>query len=200
MAEFFSKTAYTRLPAAVRKLPRNAQTVCIFLRLRKTEEQISREMEISPDETSRLANEVKRTLIVSGNYDMIAGPVFVSLDNFNGEGRTPEPVSGETAMEDSLLLKKFIEALKKGLSLLEQDERRILHLFFERRMTGNEIFDFQNRSGTGHRFKGHSDVFYFIEKTLGKLLSRVNETTPIGRGTLTVKGLKEILGDTGVPA
>lgn len=205
MGEFFSDTAYKRLPVAVRKMPKEAQTTCIFLRLRKTEEQISMDIGLSPEETSRIVNDVKRVLIVSGNYDMVASPTMVSLDAGTADGRPIEPAAVEAGMEDSLLLKNFIQVLKESLKNLTSPERKVLHLFFERRMTGTEILEFFGKTGLQGFFgdsglKSGSDVFYFIDKALKKLLSKMDESTPIGRGTLTVKGLKEILAHTGVEA
>lgn len=200
MAEFFSKTAYGRLPASARKLPKDAQTVCIYLRLRKTEEQIASEMDISMEETTRLVGEVKRTLISSGNYDMVADPVMVSLD---ADGS--EPASNETDMESKVLLSRFISALNEALAFLSQNEKRLLHLFFERNMTGAQILDLCGKSGflaegtVVRHPKTESDVYYLLEKILKTLLDKIAENTPIGRGTLTVKGLKEIFSLTGVP-
>lgn len=197
MAGFFSKTAYNRLPAVIKKMPKPAQTACILLRLRKTEEQISGEMNIPLDEASGIVKEVKRTLITSGNYDLIADPVFVSLDAYGEEGGY-EPPASEESPENRILIENFISALKDALSALEPEERRILHLFFERNMTGVQIADFYKQSGHGPTLQNPSDVFSLIEKALKKLVARMADATPIGRGTLTVKGLKEVFRQTGL--
>ncbi|GMT41890.1 MAG: hypothetical protein IEMM0002_0301 [bacterium] len=215
MAGYFSKTAYNRLPAAVRKLPEPAQTACIFLRLRKTEDKIADEMGLSQHETALLVNEVKRTLMTSGNYDLIADPVFVPFDAVGntvgaasgaaaGDGGGYEPAALEESPEDRVLLENFISALKSAISTLAPAEKRILHLFFERQMTGAQILDFYGKCGLTldperkSATQKQPDVFYFIDKTLKKLVSQMADSTPIGRGTLTVKGLKEILDQTGL--
>jgi DNA-directed RNA polymerase specialized sigma subunit len=192
MAEFFSKTAYDRLPASVRKLDKNAQTVCIHLRLRKTPEAIAGEMKLSPDDASRVIAEVRRTLIASGNYDMIADPVFVPLGGDDGV----EPVMVEADMEDKILAGNFLAALKKSFAGLPASERRLLHLFFGRRMTAKEICSFLAASGSKPSRK-ESELFPLLDKALKKLLDSLSQSTPIGRGTLTVKGLREILDQTG---
>ncbi|MBI5178973.1 MAG: hypothetical protein HZA04_06905, partial [Nitrospinae bacterium] len=197
----FSKTAYDRLPAAVRKLERDAQTVCIHLRLRKTTARIAAEMNIAPDEASRLEELVRRTLIATGNYDLIADPQFVQI----GEEGAAEPAAGGAGDEDRILAGEFLRALKSSLASLAPGERRILHLFFGLKMTANSILDFQQRSELdievgGKPVKTPADVFSAVEKALKKLLGALTDETPIGRGTLTVKGLKEVLDQTGVEA
>ncbi len=208
MAASFSPTAYNRLPVSVKGLSREAQTACIFMRLRKTEGQIAQEMAISIDEAARLANTVRRALISSGEYDLIADPVMVSLsensDNSeNGKGGL-ELASAETGMEEHVLISEFISALGEATAGLNTDERRLLHLFFERGMTGAQILDFMNKGGQAASqtkpLKSESDVYYMLEKVLKGLVSRMADDTPIGRGTLTVKGLKDIFSQTGVPA
>jgi len=204
MIKKFSKTAYDRLPSAVRKLPKDAQTVCIFLRLRKTAPQISSATGLCLSETERLIKEVKRSLIVSGNYGMIADPVFVSIDTPQEEGMALETPSTSDNPEDSILLKNFLSVLRESVGTLSAAERRLLHLFFERRMTGGEIAGFCAQTGLGLSPDGgenpdtESEVFRAVDKAVKKLLSRMSENTPIGRGTLTVKSLKEILAHTGV--
>lgn len=200
MAEFFNNTAYNRLPAEVKRLSRDTQTVCIFLRLRKTEEQIALKTGFPSARVSELANEVKRALIVGGKYDLLADPVIVSLDGLEGVGR--EPASDQISPEESLMLKKFISALDEAVSGLARNEKRILHLFFQRRMTGRGMLDFFRKAGSKNEKlpKSEPEVFYMIEKAIKKLLMKMEESTPIGRGTLTVKGLKEILFETGVAA
>ena len=197
MAAFFSHTAYQRLPVAVRKMAKEAQTVCIYLRMRKTEETIREEMALPPDEVSRLVAEVKRTLIVNGNYDIIADPSFVPLEEADGA------VADGPGMEESVMARNFLRALRDALGSLTRNERRLLHLFFERRMTVAEIAGFFRGSGVrlehdGVAVTGSADVLAMLDRTVKKLLDAVAEATPIGRGTLTVKGLKDILHRTGV--
>lgn len=200
MAGSFSKTAYDRLPAAVKKLSKEAQTVCIYMRLRKSADQIQRATEMPPAQTDRLIKEVQRTLIVAGSYDIIADPVFVSLDAVNENGGQMEPAATVEAPENRLMLEDFLTALTKAVSSLAVAERRVLHLYFERQQTGAQIYEFIKQSGLAEQAApaSESEVYYLIEKSLKKLLSRMADSTPIGRGTLTVKGLKEILSQTGV--
>lgn len=197
MAASFSHTAYQRLPVAIRKMAKEAQTVCIYLRLRKSEETIRDEMALPSDEVARLIAEVKRTLIVNGNYDIIADPSFVPLEEADGA------VVDGASMEESVMARNFLRALRDALGSLSRDERRLLHLFFERHMTAAEIAGFLK--GTGVRLgngvamvTGSTDIFSMIDRAVKNLLGALAETTPIGRGTLTVKGLKEVLYQTGV--
>ncbi len=199
MAASFSHTAYQRLPVAVRKMPKEAQTVCIYLRLRKSEETIRDEMALPPGEVSRLIAEVKRTLIVNGNYDIIADPSFVPLDEADGAAEEGP------GMEERVMARAFLRALGDALESLTRDERRLLHLFFERRMTAAEIAAFLKGTGVrlesgGAAVAGPAEVFAMIDRAVKNLLDAVSETTPIGRGTLTVKGLKDVLYQTGVDA
>ena len=202
MAVSFSKTAYNRLPVSVRKLSKDAQTVCINLRLRKSPAQIAADSGFTPDETDRLIKEVQRTLIVSGNYDIISDPLFVSLDAVNENGQTIEPAANRDEPENRLMLEQFMAALKKNILILSVTERRILHLYFERQMTGSQIYEFVKKGGFSADSKeapaSESEVYYLVEKSLKRLVADMADSTPIGRGTLTVKGLKEVLTQTGI--
>ena len=202
MAGSFSKTAYNRLPAAVRKLSKKAQTVCINLRLRKSAARIATDTGMPPDETDRLIKEVQRTLIVSGNYDIISDPVFVSLDAVNENGHGIEPAASRDEPENRIMLEQFFAALKNAIKSLSASERRILHLYFERQMTGSQICGFLEKGGlaadSGGVPSSESEVYHLLEKSLKKLIAGMADSTPIGRGTLTVKGLKEILTQTGL--
>lgn len=192
MAEYFSKTAYERLPASVKKMDVTAQTVCINLRLRKSTETIAVEMGLDPEIASRVVAEVRRTLIASGNYGMISEPEFVDIGGEDGF----DLAAGGPDMEDKILAGNFLAALKKTLASLPSAERRLLHLFFGRRMTAKEICSFMAASGSKPP-KKESELFSLLDKALKKLLDSLSQSTPIGRGTLTVKGLREILDQTG---
>jgi hypothetical protein len=190
----FSKTAYDRLPSSVRKLGKDAQTVCIHLRLRKSADTIAKETGIGPDATALLVSEVTRALIASGNYDMIADPVFVPIDEEEGESLR----SSGPDMEDKILAGRFMSSLKKALASIPVFERRLLHLFFEARLSAKEIRAFLKASGGGRAPEKDADVFSQIDKALKMLLDSLSNETNIGRGTLTIKGLKEVLSQTGV--
>ena len=202
MAGSFSKTAYDRLPVAVRKLSKDAQTVCINLRLRKSPAQITVDTGMPPDETERLIKEVQRTLIISGNYDIISDPVFVSLDAVDENGHSMEPPASRDELENRMMLGQFLAALKNAIATLPTVEKRILSLYFERQMTGLQVSEFLAKvplsAQSGGTPVSESDVYYIIEKSLKKLVSSMADSTPIGRGTLTVKGLKEVLTQTGL--
>lgn len=193
----FSRTAYERLPSAVKRLERDAQTVCIHLRLRRPEERIARDMGLPAEEVARLAGLVRRTLILSGGYDIISDPVFVRIDDVDASRLS----SAGAGMEESLLAERFLTALEAALGGLSRGERRLLHLFFERRMEASEIASFLKSSGAMEREGVGAEpreILRGVETALKKLLDAVNEATPIGRGTLTVKGLREVLEQTGV--
>jgi len=195
MAEFFSDTAYSRLPVEVRKLPRDAQTVCVFLRLRKSEEEIARETGFPPAEIARLANDVKRALILSGKYDIISDPVFLSLDELPAPPGERDPVSSE----DRLMVREFISALEAAVAELPAPERRLLHLFFQQRMKPAEITEFLTRVGRQKQSpKSEPEAVKMMENILKKLLDTMDGKTKIGRGTLSIKGLKTIFYETGV--
>jgi len=200
MDAFFSRTAYDRLPASIRKLDRNAQTVCIHLRLRKPVERIAADMGLPPDEVRRLEDEVRRELIATGNYDILCGPQFVPIGD---DGVDPAAPGYDN--EDMILAGAFVAALRGSVAALPPWDRRLLHLFFERRMTAGEMLSFLRVAGIGPESGGKTpqtkaEVFYLVEKALQKLLESISAATPIGRGTLTVKGLKEVLREIGVEA
>ncbi len=198
MDEFFSNTAYQRLPSEIKKLSRDTQSVCIFLRLRKTEEQIAVETGFPLSKVSKLSSEVKRTLIANGKYDIITDPLMISIDADNS-GRM-EPLSVEISPEDRLALKTFLTSLEKAISGMENDDRKLLHLFFHQRMTGREILRFYEKTGMNgaEMPKSVGGVFRSVETVLKKLLAKMKNTATIGHNNLSVKALKSVLSETGV--
>ena len=189
MEELFSKTAYDRLPASIRELTKEAQTVCVFLRLRKTEEQITSETGFPAEKVSTLADEVRRTLIVDGKYDLVSEPQFTRLGGESGELAAPETIDPEERM----VLDEFIEELENAVGAMEESERKILHLYFHERMSVKEIAGFFEKTESGGR-----DTLAEIETAVKNLLAKLKGSVSFGSGGLTVKGLKEILNETGV--
>ena len=189
MEELFSRTAYDRLPASIRVLPKEAQTICVFLRLRKTEEQISVETGFPADRVSSLADEVRRTLIVDGKYDLVSEPQFTRLDDDKGELAAIESVDPE----ERLILDRFIDELEIAISTMEERERKILHLYFHERMRVKDITDFLEKTEVGK-----IDAVAEIETAVKNLLAKLKESLSFGSKGLTIKGLKDILNETGV--
>jgi DNA-directed RNA polymerase specialized sigma subunit len=189
MEELFSKTAYDRLPASIRSLPKETQTVCVFLRLRKTEEQITCETGFPAEKVSSLADEVRRTLIVDGKYDLVSEPQFTRIDDDRSELAAPETIDPEERM----ILDKFIDELEVAVSTMEERERKILHLYFHERMSVKEISEFLEKTGNGG-----GRVLAEIETAVKSLLAKLKGSSTFGSGILTVKALKDILNETGV--
>jgi len=192
MDEFFSNTAYKRLPAQIRKLSKEAQTVAIYLRIRKPSEQIALETGWQLSLVEELSREVKTELVKCGKFDIISDPIMVQY-----EGGCWEPTKDEIAPEDKLMLDQFLSALNDAVKTLPKEKRQLLHLAFQQKMSLKDISAFLKKMGDK---KSEPETAKLLENSLQELLLKVDETTPIGRGNLTVSSLKNILSETGATA
>ncbi|VAX20262.1 hypothetical protein MNBD_NITROSPINAE04-2703 [hydrothermal vent metagenome] len=208
MAEFFSDTAYKRLPTAIKDMPEQERDVFIMLRMRRAESFIALRLGISLSLTREMVGRVQETLIKSGSLDLIQDPVFYQLDHprIDNEldSRPLELSSREMDVADRLELERFYGALGKSIGQLPKRSRRLLSLWYNKEMTAKEILNFYKKLGVCVK-EGKpigqttvQDIFYVLEKNIQNLLEIVRTNLKQDGIELTRPALKAILNETGV--
>lgn len=208
MAEFFSDTAYKRLPTAIKNLPENERDVFILLRMRRPESLIAAQLGISLELTREIVGNVQETLIKSGSLDLIQNPVFYQLDHPRSDGdldsRPFELPGHEMDVADQLELENFYKVLEKSISQLPKRSKRLLDLWYNKEMSAKDILSFYNKLGVSLK-EGKpigettaQDIFYALEKNIKNLLEIVRTNLKQDGVELTRSALKAILNETGV--
>lgn len=202
-----SPSAKKRLPTAIKNLPEREQSVFVFLRMRRDDIFISRELEISFTDARNAIKNVQDALVKSGALDLIQDPVFYPIDpplQGDGTGNYFEPVSQEMSTESKLALEQFYGALSESLEEMPKNGRRLLGLWFNKEMTAKNILNFYKNLGlTISNGKDISkttqkDVFYEIEKNIRKLTDIVRSNLDEKEMVITPVALRSILDETGV--
>ncbi len=208
MAEYFSQSAYKRLPAAIQGLPEKEKAAFIFLRMKRNDAFIAKELDVSLTEAKGIILNVQETLIKSGTLDLIKDPVFYQIDHpketDSGDGRSFELPAHDMDMVDQITLDHFYKAIGDSLNELPKPNRRLMSLWFNKEMTAKDILSFYKKLGlpiTDRKPIGKTteqDVFYALEKNIKKLLEIVRTHLDQEGEELTPSALKAILNETGV--
>ncbi len=202
-----SPSAKKRLPTAIKNLPETEQAVFVFLRLRRDEAFISRELEISLGVAHNAIKNVQDALVKSGALDLIQDPVFYPIDfspDGNGAGGGLELESGDMPAESQIALESFYRLLEESLEKMPKNGRRLLGLWFNKEMTAKDILRFYSNLGlsavSGKPVSGttQEDVFYEIEKNIRKLANIVRSNSNEKEMEITPSALRSILEETGV--
>ncbi|MBI4665755.1 MAG: hypothetical protein HY751_05010 [Nitrospinae bacterium] len=205
---FLNQSTRKRLPASIRALPELDQVVFIFLRMRRDEFQIARQLKLGRKEALEAIARVRDALIKNGSLDMVEDPVFYPLDipATDNEKEYP-PINLKTGgmdMTDSLEITRFHEILRQSISMMPREGRRLLSLWFTREMKAADILKFYRNlgvnliSGKPIENTGVGDVFYAIEKNSLNLLKIVRSNMKQGEFDITPAVLKAALDEVGV--
>ena len=208
MAEFFSQSAYKRLPVAIQGLSEQERAAFIFLRMKRNDAFIAKELGITISEAKGIILNVQETLIKSGTLDLIKDPVFYQIDhpkeNDQGDGRTFELPAQNMDIVDQISLDQFYRAIGESLDQLPKQSRRLMSLWFNKEMTAKDILSFYKKLGLPISDRkpigetSEQDVFYALEKNIKKLLEIVRTHLNQEGEELTHSALKTILNETGV--
>lgn len=184
MEEFFKYQARDRLPVAIKDLPETHQRVFIYLRLRKTEEQIAKLLKIPHDHIRIIIFEVKQRLVQSGQLYLVEEPRFISLEADDPDEDSPSiPLAADDLDGDhKLIIREFLSYLKESLAELPEDQARILRLRYRQDLTARQILDLAKKVRLRFLIPGKSldktteqDIFYALNKALQALLKIVRE-------------------------
>lgn len=179
MEEPISKSALDRLPSAIRGLNDIYQKTYIYLRLRKSEEEISRLLNLSFDETRKKIKTVRSELIKAGRIDLIESPVYISIHPDNPD--TPElPIAAnEIGIDKRLIIKEFLSFFKEAINELADSQVQLLKLRYKHKMSAKDILGFCNKLNFSlipdkdiKELKEH-DIFYALNTALKDVLKRL---------------------------
>ncbi|HUU41621.1 MAG TPA: hypothetical protein VMW42_11825 [Desulfatiglandales bacterium] len=193
-----SEYVKNRLPSSLRNLDETHQKAFIYLRLRKGEDDIARLLNTSNSQTSKIINEVKRTLITSGQLYLIENPRFIPIqtgapdDDLQG---IPLPAN-ELDIDKKLIIKEFLSFLRDAVIELPAHQAHILRLRYQHNLSAKEIVAFSKRinlmliPGKSIEDATEQDVFYSLNKALKSVLKRLKERY-IGECPMNIDTLKD---------
>ncbi|VAX16704.1 hypothetical protein MNBD_NITROSPINAE01-525 [hydrothermal vent metagenome] len=202
-----SPSAKKRLPVAIKNLPETERAVFVFLRLRRDETFIARELKVSLETAHNAIKNVQDALVKSGALDLIQDPVFYPIDapqDGNGAGIGFELESGDMPAESQIALERFYRVLAESLEKISKNGRRLLGLWFNKEMTAKDILRFYSNlglpilSGKPISETTQKDVFHEIEKNIRKLADIVRSNYNEKETAITPLALRSILEETGV--
>lgn len=107
--EMWKNLLVNRLPSPIKGLDEDHQKVFIYLRLRKSEDEISRLLNRTSLQTSQIINTIKQRLILSNQLYLIEEPKFIPMqaDDADDTPDIPLPRSMSLAVTTSLSFESF---------------------------------------------------------------------------------------------
>lgn len=139
MEEHISNSALDRLPAVIRGLNEIDQKTYIYLRLRKSEDEISRLLNLSIEEAKEKIKKVRSDLIKAGQIDLIEDPVYVSINPDNPDMPELPLAAKEIDVDKKLIIKEFLSFLKQAISDLPDSQVQLLKLRHKHKMSAKDI-------------------------------------------------------------
>jgi len=178
-----SEYVKNRLPSSLKNLDENHQKAFIYLRLRKTEDDISRLLNASPSQTSKIINDVKLTLAASGQLYFIEKPRFISIQTGDPDDdlQCITIPANELDSDKKLIIKEFLSFLREAVTELPAHQACILQLKYQQNLSAREIVAFSKRVhlmlilGKSIEDTTEQDVFYSLNKALKSVLKRLRE-------------------------
>lgn len=141
----FSESVLKRLPASVRRLDTSHQEVYIYLRVRKSPEEISRTMGLSPERVEAMVAKIRHELARSGELHLIEPPRLLPVHSHNPDTPGIQLSSGGLSVEKIAILKQFITHLRDTIESLPPQQVRLLRLRYNHGMSAKEILGFSKR-------------------------------------------------------
>ena len=159
MGGHINKSAAERLPKAIKALDNLDQKIYIGMRLRKSAEQISRELSLSLEKTKEKINGLRHELIKTGQLYLVEEPQFVSIHSDEPDAEDLPVASGELNLDEKLIIDEFIASLRDAMEKIPAHQTRLLRLRYKHKLSAKDIVGFSNKLG-----------FSLIpDKTLGEL-------------------------------
>lgn len=194
MEEPISKSIIDRLPSAIKALNETCQKTYIYLRLRKSEHEIARQLNLSLEETRGKTKTVRNELIKSGQLDLIEDPQFVSLHADNPDTQDIPIAINELDIDKKLIIKEFLSFLNKATNELPEHQSNLLKLRYKHQLSAKDILGFCKKMGFSIipdkevSVLKEQDVFYALNTALKevfkKLKERYNEESFFGMDNL----------------
>lgn len=180
MEGLISKSVIDRLPSAIKGLNETCQKTYIYLRLRKSEHEISKKLNLSLEEANEKIEIVRNALIKAGQIDLIEGPKFVSIHSEDSETEALPISTGELDIDKKLIIKEFLSFLKEAINNeLPEHQSQLLRLRYKHQMSAKDILRFCKKTGfsiiPGKEVSllKDQDIFYALNTALKDVLKRL---------------------------
>jgi len=175
----FSKTVIERFPSVIKALNETCQQIFIYLRLRKNEIEIARQLNLSIDDTREKIEIVRNELTRAGQLDLIEDPRFVPIHSDDPDAPDIPVAAGELAADSKLIVREFILHLKDAVNKLPGHQTNLLRLRYKHLLSAKDILGFCRHIGSSlvpgkdiSELK-EQDVFYAINTALKEVLTQL---------------------------
>lgn len=179
MEEPISKSAIDRLPSTIRGLNEGYQKIYIYLRLRKTEDQIAKHLNLSLEKTREKINKVRHELIKTGQLYLIEDPQFISINADDPDTQEIQIAVKELPIDEKLVIKEFNMILKDAVNDLPKYQSQLLKLRYDHQMSAKDILGFCNKIGFSlipdkevTKLK-EQDIFYALNTAIKDVLKQL---------------------------
>ncbi len=147
MEEPISKSAAERLPSAIKSLNGKCQKIYICLRLRKSDNEIARQLHLSLEETCEGIDTVRNELIKAGQLDLIENPRFISIQADDPDSQDIPVAGADLDIDKKLIIKEFLSCLKEAVDELPEHQSRLLKLRYKYQLSAKDIMGFSKKMG-----------------------------------------------------
>ncbi|RJR15907.1 MAG: hypothetical protein C4581_11175 [Nitrospiraceae bacterium] len=199
----FSKTVIERFPSVIKALNETCQQAFIYLRLRKTETEISRLLNLTIDDTREMIETVRNELIRAGLLDLIEDPRFVPIHSDDPDLPDLPIEAGELAADSRLIVSEFFSHLKDAVTKLHGHQTNLLRLRYKHQLSAKDILGFCKHIGTSlvpgrdvSELK-EQDVFYALNTAVKEVLKQLKSRYK-GEESFSTENLKYIFEEIGL--
>jgi DNA-directed RNA polymerase specialized sigma subunit len=194
MEELINQSVIDRLPASIKRLDTPSQRAYICLRLRKSENEIARSLNLSHSDAREKINAVRNELIKAGQIDLIEDPEIISIHAETSDDQDMPISSNELDVENKLIIKEFLAFMKDAVNQLPEHQSRLLKLRYKHQMSAKDILGFCNKlefsiiPEKDVKELKEQDIFYALNVALKDVLkslkSRYNDKKSLGMENL----------------
>ncbi len=198
-----NKSVIDRLPSVIKGLDEMCQKTYIYLRLRKSFNEIARQLNLPIDEAREKINIVRNELIRAGQIDLIEDPKFVSIHANDPDTQDMPIASGELDIDQKLIIKEFLLCLKQTINKLPKHQSNILKFKYKYQMSAKDILDFSNKIGLilipDKETSGlkEQDIFYALNSALKEVFKELKVRYSEG-SSIKMENLKYIFEEIGI--
>src|SRR5208283_2672968 len=142
-----SRSVSERLPKAIKALDELDQKIYIGMRLRKSAEQMSRELGLALEKTKEKISGLRHELIKTGQLYLVEEPQFVSIYSDEPDAQDLPLASGELNPDEKLIINEFISFLRDAMEEIPVHQTRLLRLRYRHKLSAKDIVGFSNKLG-----------------------------------------------------
>lgn len=172
------------IPSSMKELNSMHQQIYLYLRQRKSEEKISKLLNISLEEVKSKAERIRESLIKEGQLYLIEDPQFLSIHAINPDDPDSQELplaADEIPIDEKLIKKELLSHLKDVINRLPQYQARLLRLRYNHEMTAKEILEFIKKMKINLipdkeiKELKEQDIFYALKIALQSVLKGLKE-------------------------